>query len=75
MLLGALLLRAGLVGRMVIMPLVSPRGKVTEQLGYHDKSVELRNVHPAFVAAVNSIHQRRAAAYAQPNLPQIPGSN
>jgi len=37
--------------------------------GYRDKLIELRNVHPAFVAAVTHIHQARA------NVPHPPGSN
>ena len=76
---GAVLLLAGLVGRLVIMPLVYPRGRVTQQPGYYDKLVEIRNVHPAFVAAVDHMHQTWAAQYAEPSplpgLPQIPGSN
>jgi hypothetical protein len=62
------------------MPLVSPRAKVIVQPGYYDKLVEIRNVHPAFVAAVIQAHQARAAQYvaaplqaAPPPLP--PGSN
>jgi len=74
--LGLLSFVAFIVGYLVVRPLIGPRGNVMEQKpGYYDKLVELRNVHPAFVAAVNSIHQQRAAALAQPNLPQIPGSN
>jgi hypothetical protein len=70
-----ILLMFGLIGRLVMTPLLSPRARVTVAPGYYDKLVEIRNIHPAFVAAVNSIHQQRAAAYAQPTLPQIPGSN
>ncbi len=56
-----------------------PRGNVMEQRpGYHDKLVELRNVHPAFVVEVNYKHQQRAAqqaaSYSPPGLPQTPGS-
>ncbi|HET6311245.1 MAG TPA: hypothetical protein VFH00_09615 [Candidatus Nitrosotalea sp.] len=57
--LGVLLLIGGLVGRFVAMPLICPRGKVTVPPGYRDKLIELRNVHPAFVAAVTQIHQAR----------------
>jgi hypothetical protein len=58
------------VGYLVVRPLVGPRATVMEQQpGYYDKLVELRNVHPAFVTAVNQVHQQRAA-----NLPQMPGS-
>jgi hypothetical protein len=59
--------------------LVGPRGKVMEQQpGYYDKLVELRKVHPNFVAAVNQVHQARATQYvsmqARPDLPPPPGS-
>jgi hypothetical protein len=79
LLVGALLLVAGLVGRLVVMPLVSPRAKVIVQPGYYDKLVEIRNVHPAFVAAVNQAQQALAAQYAaipaQANPPPLqPGS-
>jgi hypothetical protein len=78
-LIGLLLLLAGLVGRLVIMPLVCPRGRVTQQPGYYDKLVEIKNVHPVFAAAVDHMHQTWAAQYAAPSappgLPQIPGSN
>ena len=79
LLIGIPLLLAGLVGRLVIMPLICPRGRVTQQPGYYDKLVEIRNVHPAFVAAVDHMHQTWAAQYAAPSapssLPQISGSN
>lgn len=69
-----------LVGYLVVRPLIGPRGTVMEQqVGYYDKVVELRNVHPAFVAAVNQVLQTRsvqqAAAHSPPSLPQTPGSN
>jgi hypothetical protein len=68
---------AGGVGVYMIRPLVRPRGKVMEQRpGQFDKLVELHNVHPAFVAAVNQIHEARAAQYAAisagPNPPTLP---
>ncbi|HEV2034500.1 MAG TPA: hypothetical protein VGU71_09930 [Candidatus Dormibacteraeota bacterium] len=76
---GVLMLIAGLVGRLVVTPLVCPRGGVTLQPGYPDKLVEIRNVHPAFVAAVTQIHQARAQQYASmqapANVPLPPGSN
>jgi hypothetical protein len=50
---GILFLLAGIVGRLVVTPLVSPRAKVREVApGQTDRIVELRNVHPVFVAAV-----------------------
>jgi hypothetical protein len=77
--LGMLALGFGLVGRLVVKPLLCPRGNVMEQLPYqYDKVVELSNVRPAFVAAVNQMHASRAAQYAsQPGLdaPRLPGSN
>jgi hypothetical protein len=59
---GLLLLLAGLVGRYVVKPLVTPRARVTEpQPGQFDKLVELRSVHPAFVAAVHQLQAGRMA--------------
>lgn len=77
---GVLLLFGGLIGRLLLKPLICPRAKVTDiQPGTRDRLVELRNVHPAFAAAVNSMHRQRAARYAAPSfgatLPQMPGSN
>jgi hypothetical protein len=69
---GVLLLVGGLVGRFVAMPLICPRGRVTVPPGYRDKLVELRNVHPAFVATVMQIHQARVQ---QANVPLPPISN
>jgi hypothetical protein len=46
--------------------------------GYGDQLVELRRVHPAFVAAVNDIHRIRAeqfqSTHAPTNSPTPPGS-
>ena len=73
-------LLAGGVGIYVIRPLVRPRGKVMEQQpGQLDKLVELRRLHPVFVAAVNQMHEARAAQYAAlqsqaPIPPRPPGS-
>ena len=69
---GLLLLVGGLVGRFVAMPLICPRGRVTVPPGYRDKLVELRNVHPAFVATVMQIHLERVQ---QANVPLPPMSN
>jgi hypothetical protein len=78
-LLGGLMLIGGLIGRLVLMPLVTPRARVTVQPGYYDKLVEIRNVHPAFVAAVTQILQARgqqhAAMQSPANAPPPPGSN
>jgi hypothetical protein len=56
---------AGIIGLLFIRPLMRPRAKVMEQLpGQPDKLVELWRLHPAFVAAVNQMHQTRAEQYA-----------
>ena len=73
LLVGLLMLVAGLAGRLVVTPLVCPRGKVTMQPGYYDRLVEIRNVHPAFVAAVNQVQHVRMAQSLQ--VPTRPGSN
>jgi Na+-transporting methylmalonyl-CoA/oxaloacetate decarboxylase gamma subunit len=77
---GMLAFVVGLIGRLVVTPLVGPRAKVRDQQpGYYDKIVELRNVNPAFVAAVNQAHQARAAGYAPipraPSPPLFPSTN
>lgn len=73
----ALTLLSGIVGLLVVRPMVGPRARVLEQQpGYYDKLVELRNVHPAFVAALNQMHALRAGQYASgQNSPSLPGSN
>lgn len=73
--LGAFLVFAGIVGRLVFTPLLSVRARVSEQApGANDRIVELRNVHPAFVAAVMQLQQARAAQFAPPPppSPQLP---
>ena len=77
--LGALLLIAGLLGRLLIKPLICPRARVTDiQPGTYDRLVELRNVNPIFAAAVRQMHATRAAQYAAalsaPGIPPLPGS-
>ena len=71
---GFLLLLAGLLGRLVGTPLIIPRAKVNPmQYGQYDRLVEIRNVRPAFVAAVRQHQQARyAQAYPQqaPYLPE-----
>jgi hypothetical protein len=76
--LGILTFLAFIVAWLVVRPMVGPRGRVLEQPpGYYDKLVELRRVHPNFVAAVNQVHQARAAQYvamqAPADLPPPPG--
>ena len=72
LLIGVLAFVAGLIGRLVIMPFVGPRARVTMLPGYYDKLVEIRNLNPTFVAAVNQIQQARAAQYAAMQAPAIP---
>ena len=78
LLVGVLLLVVGLIGRLVVTPLVGPRARVTMQPGYYDRLVEIRHLHPAFVAAVNQIQQARVAQYTAMQPPAIsppqPGS-
>ena len=79
---GLLSFLAGLAGRLVITRIAGPRARVMErQPGQYDQVVELRNVHPAFVMAVNQLHSARAAYHAsvqsmqaEPNRPPLPGS-
>jgi hypothetical protein len=73
---GVLFLVAGLIGRLVVTPLISPRAKVMEPApGQFDRIVELRNVHPLFVAAVLQRQQASASQYAYPaQSPYLPGS-
>src|SRR5260370_27480445 len=74
--LGVLCLVAGLIGRLVVMPLISPRAKVMEPPpGQTDRIVELRNVHPLFVAAVLQRQQASVSPYPYPaQSPYLPGS-
>ena len=72
--LGLLAIVAGIVGRLVITPLVGPRAKVKEQLpGQYDKVVELRNLNPAFVAAVIQAQQAGATQYSSLQRPLTQG--
>jgi hypothetical protein len=74
--LGILFLAAGIIGRLVVTPLISPRAKVRELApGQNDRIVELRNVHPLFVAAVLQRQQAAASHYIAPaHSPYLPGS-
>lgn len=74
--LGIVCLLAGLVGRLVITRLVTPQAKVGPAApGQTDRIVELRNVHPAFVAAVQQLQQARAAQFTPPPpAPFLPGA-
>jgi hypothetical protein len=74
--LGILFLAAGIIGRLVVTPLISPRAKVRELApGHTDRIVELRNVHPLFVAAVLQRQQASRPYYIAPaQSPYLPGS-
>ena len=75
---GVLLFLSGLAGRLIVTPLLCPRAKVMEMApGQNDRIVELRNVHPAFVAAVQQLQRDRPARFAPslpPPAPLLPGS-
>jgi MFS family permease len=72
--LGIVFLITGLLGRLLIMRLTSPQAKVfPTPPGQTDRIVELRNVHPAFVAAVQQHQHARAAPYSPaPQAPLLP---
>jgi hypothetical protein len=74
--LGIFFLLAGMIGRLVVTRFVSPRAKVMELApGHFDRVVELRNVHPLFVAALLQRQQAQASQYAYPSQsPYLPGS-
>ena len=76
-LIGLLLLLSGLAGRLIVTPLLCPRARVMEMApGQNDRIVELRNMHPAFVAAVEQRQRDHAAQFAPPPPPSplLPGS-
>jgi hypothetical protein len=74
--LGIFALFAGMIGRLVVTRFVSPRAKVMEVApGQMDRIVELRNVHPLFVAAVMQRQHASASRYIAPaQSPYLPGS-
>lgn len=55
----------GVIGLAVVRRTYAPTGKVLEQQpGHYQSLVELNNVHPAFVAAVQELqHMRAQQAY------------
>jgi len=76
LLLGAVCLLAGLLGRLVITRLITPQARVKAPApGQTDRIVELRNVHPAFVTAVQQHQQARAVQYAPAPPPPLPPSH
>jgi hypothetical protein len=63
LLLGIGALFAGAIGLFIGRPAVMPSGKVLDpQPGHFESLIELRNVHPAFVAAVQQHQHARWAA-------------
>jgi hypothetical protein len=65
--LALLMFIVGIVGGLVVRRFIGPQGKVMEApAGYTDRLVELRNVHPAFVAAVQQMHQSRVVPVEPP---------
>jgi hypothetical protein len=75
LILGLLAVIAGLIGALVLRRLIGPRATVREQQpGYTDRLVELRNVHPAFAAAVRQVQEARAAPPPPLNPPLSSGS-
>ncbi len=74
---GLITVMAGLIGLVGVLPLIGPAGSVMAKgEGDHDSLVELRRVHPAFVAAVNQQHANRAAEFvSQQDSASLPRSN
>ena len=58
---GMAALLVAVLGLGIVRRLYAPTGKVLEpQPGYYQSLVELNNVHPAFVSAVQQLQQMRA---------------
>jgi hypothetical protein len=79
---GIAALIGGLIASVVVRIWIGPKAFVMEQYpGYYDKLVELRNVHPAFAAAVyqvNSAHSAHDPAIQEgggPAIPSLPQPN
>ena len=63
----------GLLGILIVRRTYGPTGKVLEpQPGHYESLIELNNVHPTFVAAVQQLQQMRAQQTYQALSP-IPG--
>jgi hypothetical protein len=70
---GLLAVIAGIICILLLRRLIGPQATVKEQQpGYSDRIVELRKVHPAFVAAVLQVHQTRSAQYSASQQSQAP---
>ena len=74
LLLGVAALLAALIGAVVVRSSVVPGARIIDRRGQPEPLVELRRVHPAFVAAVQRLQQERAAQLqaAQPSAPPPP---
>ena len=74
LLLGVVALLVALVGLVVARSSFGPTARIMERRGQPEPLIELRRVHPAFVAAVQQHQQARAAhfASAQPPTPPPP---
>lgn len=61
LMLGFAVLLVGVIALLIVRRTYGPTGKVLEpQPGYNQSLVELSNVHPAFVTAVQQLQQMRA---------------
>jgi hypothetical protein len=68
--LGLAAILVGLIGLLVVRRALGPTGKIFEpQPGHYQSLIELRNVHPAFVASVQQLQQMRAQQTGQPQQP------
>jgi hypothetical protein len=76
---GCLSLIFGLIGALLVKPLICPRGRLLKERRGEEDVVELRNVHYGFVQAANQMYAERAAilmpTQAPENLPLPPVSN
>jgi len=60
----------GLIGLLIVRRTLGPTAKIFDtQPGQYESLIELRNVHPAFVAAVQQLQQMRAQQVSQPPSP------
>ncbi len=73
-LLGSVVFLAGIIGIFVTRSYYGPSARIIDRGGQPQPLIELRRVHPAFVAAVQQLQQARAAqsAAAQPPAPPPP---
>ena len=68
--LGLATLLVGLIGLAIVRRTLGPTGKIFEpQPGQYQSLIELRNVHPTFVAAVQQLQRMRAQHAYQPQYP------